>query len=251
MPIMIPPGQGVTVTTPAGQEQVVGMQAAQAMLPRTQQAPSPFREVHGPDLVIMPHEGETKPPAQPTQSQPQQQPAQMSRMPYPVHLDADSGAISDPYGFHKPHGTYGFPQEGPTPKVSASPDTNTDWGAFRNFVNIGSNNKTKIQTPASNVTNPSPALSTSPRTKVTVIPPKPPAALPAPKVVKQQPIIYTSAVSDAANVNSSMNPMAITNKISPRTTPYSDIFRKVMGNKATGYAKNAGVLSQLLKTLRM
>ena len=104
MPIMIPPGQGITVTTPAGQEQVAGMQAAQAMLPRTQQAPSPFREVHGPDLVIMPHEGETKQPVQPTQRpqqqqpQPQQQPAQMNRMPYPMQFTA----VEESYGFNRP-----------------------------------------------------------------------------------------------------------------------------------------------------
>lgn len=112
MPIMIPPGQGITVTTPAGQEQAAGMQAAQAMLPRTQQAPSPFREVHGPDLVIMPHEGEEKQPheqhqqqppqqgqpVQPQQPQPQMQPAQMSRMTYPMRFTA----VEDSYGFNRP-----------------------------------------------------------------------------------------------------------------------------------------------------
>ena len=81
MPAFIPPGQGVTVTQPVGVvttptqiQQSPGPQAPS----RTAAPPSPFRQIHGPDLVIMPHTEEKKQP-QPQQAAPQPpgQPAQM------------------------------------------------------------------------------------------------------------------------------------------------------------------------------
>lgn len=65
MPIMVPPGQGITVTTPVGQEvqpaASLPVQSAPQAQPRQQANPSPFRQVHGPDLVLMPHhQGEEK-----------------------------------------------------------------------------------------------------------------------------------------------------------------------------------------------
>lgn len=55
MPVMLPPGEGTTVTLPG--------QSAQAVVPsgqaqpqgRTAAPPSPFRQTHGPDVLIMPH----------------------------------------------------------------------------------------------------------------------------------------------------------------------------------------------------
>lgn len=83
MPIMVPPGQGITVTTPAGQTTQPVQQTPQA--PQRQALPpSPFREAHGPDVVIMPHHVQPKPkqpqaaPQQPSTQAVQPQPAQMS-----------------------------------------------------------------------------------------------------------------------------------------------------------------------------
>ncbi len=85
MPIMVPPGSGVTTTTPVGQVTTPSNVAAQQVAatagpPRQQAHPSPFRPTHGPDLVIMPHQDDPAPPAQ-SPSPPQQpaQPTQLSR----------------------------------------------------------------------------------------------------------------------------------------------------------------------------
>ena len=61
---MLPPGQGVTVTVPGAAPQS----------PRFAAPPSPFRQSHGPDVVIMPHTDDqpAQAPTQPQQVQPQQ-----------------------------------------------------------------------------------------------------------------------------------------------------------------------------------
>lgn len=68
MPMMIPPGQAVTVAVNPGQVTTAGpapqrqQQAAPPSPP-----PSPFRQETPPDLVIMPHlEGPPENPPQPT-----------------------------------------------------------------------------------------------------------------------------------------------------------------------------------------
>lgn len=72
MPVMIPPGQGTTVTLPQGGQGMVPMTPG-----RTAAPPSPFRQTHGPDLLIMPHTQEDQQQSQ--QPQPQQQPAAQFR----------------------------------------------------------------------------------------------------------------------------------------------------------------------------
>lgn len=66
MPVMIPPGQGTTVTLSGPQAQAV-VPAAQGPGPqaRLTAPPSPFRQAHGPDVLIMPHtEEQTQQPQQ-------------------------------------------------------------------------------------------------------------------------------------------------------------------------------------------
>jgi len=78
MPVMLPPGTGTTVALPQGGQGVVPAQQPTQPPARQAAPPSPFRQTHGPDLVILPHQ-EDKQPDQP-------QPAQMNRYGRPIKL---------------------------------------------------------------------------------------------------------------------------------------------------------------------
>lgn len=77
MAVMLPPGTGVSVTIPEAQ---AGSLVSPAPATPTPAPPSPFRQINGPDVVILPHL-DTPQQQQPQQpQQPQGQPTQMQRL---------------------------------------------------------------------------------------------------------------------------------------------------------------------------
>jgi hypothetical protein len=56
MAVMLPPGQGVTVTVPTSQ-------AAPPATTIQTQPPNPFRPARGPDVLLMPHQPEQQQPS--------------------------------------------------------------------------------------------------------------------------------------------------------------------------------------------
>jgi hypothetical protein len=79
MAVMLPPGTGVSVTLPEAQAGSLVSPAPATPAP-TPAPPSPFRQINGPDVVILPHL-DTPQQQQPQQpQQPKGQPTQMQRL---------------------------------------------------------------------------------------------------------------------------------------------------------------------------
>ena len=67
MPVMLPPGQGVTVNLPAGAvaQPAPTSAAAPVAQPAPPPPPEPFRRVAGPDITLLPHGEEPRQPKAP------------------------------------------------------------------------------------------------------------------------------------------------------------------------------------------